>query len=91
MPPLHKYLERADELAQEVVNAWGQAGNAAPLPTQFKNLFEKACLYRNAKRLADNHREHNVLSEEDAAKEKVTRQLFTEAYRAFYEKHAGMS
>jgi hypothetical protein len=89
MPPLEKYLERADELAQDVVNAWG--GNAAPLTTQFKNLFDKACLYTSAKRLADNHRAYNVLSEEDAAKEKVTRQVFVEAYKAFYEKHAGMS
>jgi hypothetical protein len=91
MPPLEHYLENADTLAQEVVNTWGQVGNSAPLTTQFNALLDKACAYRNAKRLADNRREHNMLSEQDEAEEKATRQAFAEAYKAFYEKRAGMS
>jgi DNA-binding SARP family transcriptional activator len=101
MPPLEEYLERADELAQHVVETWGinvQSGNAAFLTqskaflsTKFKVLVDKACLYRNARRLADNHREYNVLSEEDEAEEKAAREAFALAYEAYYERHATMS
>jgi hypothetical protein len=94
MPPLKEYLEEADKLAQEVVNVWGinvQSGNAAFLNPQFKALLEKTCLYRDAKRLADDCRKHNVLSDREAAEEKATRQVFAEAYKAFYEKCAATS
>lgn len=100
MPPLEEYLKRADNLAQRVVETWGinvQSGNAAFLTqskifltTQFKVLVDKACLYRNARRLADNHREYNVLSEEDVTEEKATREAFALAYKAYYERHATM-
>jgi hypothetical protein len=53
MPPLEQYLEQADKLAQDVVNAWGvnvQAGNGALLTPQFKALVDRACLYRNARK-----------------------------------------
>jgi hypothetical protein len=66
MPPLEEYLEHADDLAQQIVDTWGvnvPAGNAPLLTTRFKVLVDKACLYKNAKRLADNHRQYNVLSE----------------------------
>ena len=94
MPPLEEYLEHADELAQRVVDAWeanAQAGKAAFLTTRFKALVDSACLYKNARRLADNHREHNVLSEHDEAGEKLTRELLALAYKAYYERHAAMS
>ncbi len=94
MPPLEEYIELADDLARQVVDSWGenvQAGSAAFLTTQFKVLVDKACLYRNARRLADNHREYNVLSEEDEAEEKSTREAFALAYKAYYERHAAMS
>lgn len=90
MPPIEKYLERADELAQEVVNAWGvnmRAGNAAFLTDDFKALLDKACRYRDAKSDADNNRQFNMLSERDAAEEKATRQTFAEAYKSFWERH----
>jgi hypothetical protein len=89
MPPLEEYLEHADELAQHVVGAWGV--NAPLLTPQFKALLDKACLYRNARRQADNHRNHNVLSEQDEAEEKATREAFALAYKAYYERHAAMS
>jgi hypothetical protein len=94
MPPLEEYLEHADDLAQHVVDAWGvnvQAGNAPLLTTRFKVLVDKACLYKNARRLADNHRQYNVLSEQDESEEKATREAFALAYKAYYERHAAMS
>jgi hypothetical protein len=94
VPPLEEYLEHADDLAQRAVETWevnAQAGKASFLTTQFKVLVNKACLYKNARRLADNHRTHNVLSEEDEIEEKVTREAFALAYKAYYERHAAMS
>lgn len=92
MPPLEEYLKDADRLAREVVNAWGinvQMGNA--LGAKFKALLEKACLYRTARRLADNHRKFNVMSEQEEAEEMAQRHAFAKAYKAFYEKHAAAS
>jgi hypothetical protein len=92
MPPLEKYLKDADRLAQEVVNAWGinvQMGNA--MTPQFKELLDKACLYRTARRLADNRRKFDVMSEQEATQEMALRYAFAEAYRAFFEKHAAAS
>jgi hypothetical protein len=89
--PVEEYLERADELAQEVVNAWGQnvaAGNACYLTAEFKALFDKTCLYRDAKMVADNRREFNMLTEREAAEEGSAREAFLEAYGAFCEKHS---
>jgi hypothetical protein len=99
MPPLEDYLRNADRLAQVVVNTWGQntqVGNAHPLPPQsitpqFKELFDKACLYRIARKLADNRRKFNVLSEQEATEEMAIRLAFAEAYKAFYEKRAAAS
>ncbi len=94
MPPLEEYLEHADDLAQHVVETWEvnvQAGHPTFLTTRFKHLVDKACLYKNARKLADNHRYHNVLSEEDEAEEKSTREAFALAYKAYYERHAAMS
>jgi hypothetical protein len=94
MPPLEEYLEHADDLAQRVVDTWRAnvpASNAPLLTIGFKDLVHKACLYKNARRLADNHRKHNVLSEQGEAEEKVTREAFELAYKAYYERHAAMS
>jgi hypothetical protein len=90
MPPIEEYLERADDLAQEVVNAWGvnmRACNAALFTDEFKAVFDKVCRYRDAKEVADNHRRFDMLSERDAAEETTTRQAFAEAYKIFWEKH----
>jgi hypothetical protein len=57
------------------VNAWGinaRAGNAATLTRDFKAPFEIACQYRAARETADNHREFNFLSEQDATIERKT-------------------
>lgn len=84
MAPLEGYLEHADELAQEVVNAWGVNTRAGiPLTDDFMAVFDKTCRYRDAKSQADNSRRVNILSEQVVAEEKATRQAFVEAYKAF--------
>ncbi len=88
--PLEKYVEHADKLAQDVVNAWGvnmQAGNGNLLTPEFKGLLDKACRYRTARSIADNHREFNVLSERAEAEEQEARLGFAETYKTFWERH----
>ena len=94
MPPIEEYLQNADRLAQDVVNAWGlnvTAGNAKLLTKEFREICDRAFSYRETKRLADNHREFGGMSEKLAADEGATRQAFAEAYKAFHEKHAAAS
>lgn len=83
-------LQYADEFAQNVVNAWGQnmrAGNGPLLSEDFKVLLDKACNYRQAKQLADNHREFGMLSAKDAQEETDTRLELVQAYIAFHKRH----
>jgi hypothetical protein len=90
MPSLEECIERADQLAQDVVNAWGSnvsAGNAAMLTTDFKALFEVTCRYRTAKEIADNRRQFNHLNEREAAEEVSARETFARAYKDFSDKH----
>ena len=66
-----------------MVDAWGavmQAGNGKALSADFKALFEKACAYRTAKEVADNHRDNDRLTEEDATREQTTKKEFLDAY-----------
>jgi hypothetical protein len=90
MAAIEEKPEHVDEWAQDVVNACGQnmlAGNATFLTDDFKAVFDKALCYRSAKSVADNRREFNVLSEQDAAEEELARRAFAEAYKVFWEKH----
>jgi len=87
VPPLEKYLERADELVQEVYNAYGEIGNEASVTPEFCALLDKAYMYRTLSRVADNHREHNVLTEQEVADVKVARQAFAETYKSLWEKY----
>jgi hypothetical protein len=90
--PLEEYLEQADKLAQGVVNLWAarKQGGTVQDP-ELDALFEKACLYRTAREIADNHRKHSVLIEHDEAEEKAARQAFAESCKAYYEKPAAKS
>jgi hypothetical protein len=54
------------------------------LSTDFKALFEKMQAYRTAKNVADNHREHHMLTDQEAAEERATKKVFLDAYREFY-------
>jgi hypothetical protein len=90
MTPLEKYVEDADKLAQDVVNAWGvnmQAGNGDLLTPDFKVLLDKAYRYRITKSIADNHRGCKILSERTAAEEEKSRLEFAETYKTFWERH----
>ena len=73
----------ADQLAQDVVDAWAVAmlaGNVKNLSADYKALFEKACAYRTAKEVTDNHREHNMLTLAQEEREQRTKKEFLEAY-----------
>lgn len=90
MSTREKDEERADEWAQNVVDAWGvnvRAGNAALLTEEFKSLFNLACRYRDAKRVAENHRQFNVLTQREAAEEDRTLREFVKEFEAFHQRH----
>ena len=92
MPPLEEYLKHVDKLAQQVVNAWGIGAQAGLAPTpQFRALLDKACLYRTVRRLADDHRKFDVMSEQGEVEELSARHAFAEAYKAFYGKQTAAS
>jgi hypothetical protein len=75
----------ADEAAQDVVNACAMALQGGSLPADVNELFFKMQAYRNAKTVADNRREHDRLTEEEAEREHTTKREFLDAYRVFYE------
>jgi len=88
--PLETYLANAEHLAQEVVNAWGlnvDAGNSSYLTPEFNRLLDRACSFRSAKGIADNHREFNLLSERVATEETASRTAFAEEFKIFDERH----
>jgi len=81
-----KCLERVDGCVQEVVNAWALVF-PAQLEPEFKVVFDAACGYRTANDVANNQREFDSLTEEQATREKETREVFCKAYTAFLRKH----
>jgi hypothetical protein len=86
MPPIEEDLKRADELAQEAVNTWG----AQMMPPDFSSIFDKACRYLDAKKLAELYRLRNGLIDEVAQAEEIARREFVEAYRAWRETQRGV-
>jgi hypothetical protein len=77
----------ADEFAQEIANVWGaatHAGNSKELSPDFKQLFDKACNYRIAKKVADNSRENDKLTAQEAAEEQATKKALLDAGVVFY-------
>jgi len=90
MTTIEQRAEHVDEIVQQVINTWGmytQTGHNQDLTPEFREVFELACQYRDAKRLADNHREFNMLSEEDAARETSKRDAFTQAYKNYSDRN----
>jgi hypothetical protein len=76
----------ADALAQDVVDAWEnaiQGGVSDALSVDFRALFETCCIYRDARRVADNRRKFNLLSVEQASAEEGTRNDFLDSHRPF--------
>jgi hypothetical protein len=89
MPSIELYLERAETLAQDVVNAWGtnvQAGNGPLLTSEFNDLLDKACRFRTLKSIVENQRQFGFLSESDAVEEETSRSVFAATYKVFWEK-----
>lgn len=72
----------ADPLAHDVVNVWRTASGVSE---NFKKLFDKMQAYREAKEMADGHRDSNLLTEQQAEQEKKTRNEFLDSYRTFFE------
>jgi len=70
---------------------YGLVGNAASVTPEFSALVDKAFMCRTMSRVATNHREHNVLTEQVAAEARATRQALAEAYKDFWEKHHTLS
>jgi hypothetical protein len=75
------------ESVQDVLNAWS-AILSGPKPhalsADFSVLFAKMQADRMAKRTAENCRHHELLTEEQAAHQKRTKQEFMDTYQAFY-------
>jgi hypothetical protein len=86
MPSLETYLERADELAQDVINAWNAlSANSTP---EFGALLHKTFLYKTARHTAENHRAFDILSDSDEAKERAARLIFVRAYKIYCDRQA---
>jgi hypothetical protein len=86
---LEEYIQHADELAQEVVHAWvvnAKAGNSEYLTPEFKGVFDKAFEYRQSKKIADNHREFTILTEEEVTAERSSREIFAAAYKRWMDR-----
>lgn len=79
-------LERLDGCLQEVLHA-GSLTLPGKRDPEFQDVFDKACEYRNAKQTADNHREFDLLTEQEAVWEATSRDAFCKAYAAFLVKY----
>jgi hypothetical protein len=77
---LDHYVEHADELAQSVVNFWGSSHHK--LPSDFMEVFEKACCYQRARDLAANRRQFGSLTSAEEAEEREARIAFARNYKA---------
>src|SRR5665213_2727157 len=77
MRTLEDCIEHADELAKEVVNAWGAS---SPRGEGWEALFEAMNRYTGASDIANRARTNNMLKESEAAREDLTRQVFAATY-----------
>jgi hypothetical protein len=58
---------------------------ASTCSTDFKALFDETCAYRIAKNVANNGREHGVLTAEETLRQERAKKEFLDAYRLLYE------
>lgn len=72
------HMQQADDLSESVLSDWEKRIRAGqPSSTQgIKYLVDKACEYRAAKYVADQHRLSNAMTEADAVREAKTREVF---------------
>jgi hypothetical protein len=90
MITIEQCVEHVDAIAQDVVNRWAmwtKAGHNEALTPEFNEVLELAFQYRDAKELADNRREFNVLSEKVTAREAAKREAFAQAYKQYSDRN----
>jgi hypothetical protein len=88
MRPIEWHTEHADELGQEVVDAWtdrSNADSAGNVADDFQLLFEMASQYRIAKATADRRRQFADLKKTDEVEGKAAREAFAKAYKNYSE------
>lgn len=85
MPSLETLLKRADELAQNVTNAWNASANLTP---EFKALLHMAFLYKTARQIAEDHRAFDILSKRDKDEERAAGLKFVRAYTIYCDRQA---
>ncbi len=81
MPSLETLLKRADERAQDVINAWN--ASSTNLTLEFRTLLHKAFLYKSARQKAENHRAFDILSNRDDDEERAAGLIFVRAYKIY--------
>ncbi len=86
MTQLKAYLRRADELAQDVIDAWN--ASAASLTPEFKALLHIAFLYKTARQTAEDHRAFDILSDSDEVRERAARLMFLRACKIYFDRQA---
>jgi len=86
MSSLETLLKRADELAQDVIDAWN--ASAANLSPEFKTLLHKTFLYKATRQIAENHRVFDILSDRDKGKEGAAGLIFVRAYKIYCHRQA---
>jgi len=86
MSTVKTLLKRADELAQNLSNAWN--ASSAALTPESRALLRLAFLYKTAREIAENQRALNILSDSDEAKETAIRLIFVGAYKIYRARQA---
>ena len=81
MPSLKECMENVDELAQKVLNVWGEGDPR--FTEEFKALYQKANQYLDAKSLVDNNRNFGALTDSELGRETETREIFARDVRRF--------
>ncbi len=82
---LETYLEQAPAISQKVMNVAGSfasQGSYHILTEEFKSLADKASRFEQARRLAANHREFNLLTVDEQTAERETRMAFAKLCQA---------
>jgi len=98
---IEEVSERPDEFANQVLSEWDgyfKLGHADALPTEFKDLKDRAIVYLNAKERVDNNRKNlqlirqyadkpvpDDLLEQFASQGRAAREEFVSAYRRHLE------
>lgn len=81
-PSLEYCVEHADSMARQIVNSW-YLHHPGPYPEGFQPLLDAACNYQNYRRMADNHRESNCLTDMVVGRETELRESFARSVKAY--------